>query len=204
MPPAVLIRVVCLLGLASVAPSRSGAQVRAEPAPRPAVEFALGVVTRVPGYGDPGLGPLASATVRVPVHRSSTRVLAGAAYGIVFTDGWRDPEGLRYESAPEGVIFALGVEWPLHRRQAFGVDLQWNPTVSRVRRWGPPASWPRKTSAWEPTYSTASAGLRWTVPSRRGPVVGISARLYANLHPYGLAHGALDVWPALQVTVRKR
>jgi hypothetical protein len=66
------------------------------------VEAGIGIGTQVPGWGDTGIGPFVSATLRLAPGPSGRAFLLGVGYGIVFTDGWTSPDGsLRSEFAPE-------------------------------------------------------------------------------------------------------
>ena len=57
--------------------------------------LALGTVSRVPGFSGAGLGPQLTATLRARTGSASTRALIAASYGLVFTEGYRDPSGTR-------------------------------------------------------------------------------------------------------------
>lgn len=173
--------------------------------PRPHFDFGLGVTRRVPVYGDEGLGPIASVTLHLPSTPSGSGVLIGASYGIVFTDGWTDPDGVRYDYAPEAVIFAIGPEFVMGERREFTIDVQWNPAVAHVRRWGRVPPWPTGPDPWQQTFAVGSLGARYTLPGSRGPQVGITLRTFVLLHPYVWMHGGREaLWPALGVVVRPR
>ena len=174
------------------------------PKARVQAELAVGAGTRVPHWGDEGLGPFASATLRIPTGSSSAIYLAGVGYGIVFTPGWTSPDGLQYDFAPEAVMLHIGLEFPVDERGLWAFDAQWNPALSRVRRWGEQPPWRSGSSEWERTLSTASLGIRGTLPNNRGPVVGLALRAFVSVHPGVLFMGGLSAWPLVSVTVRRR
>ena len=146
--------------IAALCIADGGAAAQEPPRPRPHVDYGLGVTRRVPVYGDEGLGPLASVTLHVPSTPSGSGVLIGASYGIVFTDGWTDPDGTRYNYAPEAVIFAVGPEFVVGERREFTFDVQWNPSVARVRRWGREPPWTTGPEPWARSIAIASMGAR--------------------------------------------
>jgi hypothetical protein len=132
---------------------------------------------------------------------ASARLLVGVGYGIVFTDGWTSPDGIRYDYAPEAVILSIGPQWEMGQRRALAVDVQWNPAVAHVRRWGRVPEWASR-SPWVRTLAVGSVGAHWTLPTTRGPLIAVALRTYIHLHPYALASGGL--WPALGVVLRAR
>lgn len=173
-------------------------------APQPRLAVSAGLVTGIPGQGDRGAGPFVNATFRVPTRKPGGRWLLGVGYGIVLTDGWTSPEGVNYSFAPEGFIGAFGREWGFGAGDKVGLDLQWNPSVTRVRRWGPDPGWPRESSPWDAILSAASIGLRFTLPNKRGPIVSATGRSYVHLHPYAIYSGELDAGVAVGMSIERR
>lgn len=176
-------------------PQRTSVQTR--------IEGGLGFGTRVPGWGDEGFGPFLSGTFRFTPGPSGHAFLLGAEYGIVFAN-WTDPDGVRYNYAPETVILHLGLEWPLGAQRRFAIDGQWNPAISRIRRFGRQPSWSTGSSPWEATASTVSLGGRYTLTGSRGPVVAVNLRTYLALfNPLAVVAGA-GPWHVVGLTVRRR
>ena len=193
-----------LLLACAIAGTASVVDAQDPPRSRAMAELAIGAGTRVPHWGDEGLGPFVSAMLRVPIGSSDVTYLAGLGYGIVFTEGWTSPDGVQYDFAPEAGMLHVGLEWPLNERGTWAFDGQWNPAVSRVRRWGEQPPWRPGSSEWVTTLSTMSLGMRWTVPTQRGPVVGLGLRAFVSVHPGVLFSYGLNAWPAVSVTIRPR
>ena len=171
---------------------------------RDRLAVSAGLITAVPGQGDRGAGPFVGLTLRTPMKKEGRRWLLGVAYGIVFTRGWTSPEGEHYSFAPEGIIGTFGREWALGEQEQIGFDLQWNPSVSTVRRWGAMPEWRQGPSPWTSKLAVGSAGLRLTLPNERGPVVSIAGRFYVDLNPLALAYGAINPSPAIGVSIQPR
>ena len=161
--------------------------------------LALGIVSRVPGIGDAGRGPQFTATLRARTGRLNTRVLVAASYALVFTEGYRDPTGTRYDYSPEGVILGIGPEWSFGARRAVALDVQWNPALTRIRRWGAVPPYVRSTRSWTRESWTGSVGAHWMLPLHGPMEVGIGGRLYAD--PRNFALGGIGAWSTLHVTV---
>jgi hypothetical protein len=175
-----------------------------ESSPRPTVvEGSIGAGTQVPGRGDEGIGPFVSATLRLAPGRSGQAFLLGVGYGIVFTDGWTSPEGVQYDFAPEAVMLHLGYEWPFGAPRRFAIDAQWNPALSRVRRWGRQPPWVSGSSTWERTANAGSLGLRYALSGSRGPVVAVSLRTYLSMTPFMFV-GGINPWHVVGLTLRPR
>lgn len=175
------------------------------PPHRDRLAFSAGLITGMPGQGERGAGPFLGVTLRTPTKKEGQQWLLGVGYGMVFTDGWTTPEGEQLSYTPEGLIGALGREWALGERESIGFDLQWNPSVTRVRRGGATPAWLQDTSPpWTSTVAVGSLGLRLTLPSERGPVVSIAGRFYMHLHPLALAYGAVAPMPAIGVSIQQR
>ena len=193
-------RVAILLILTAALSANSAAQQTPRDSVRNATfTLALGMVSRVPGFSDAGLGPQFTATLRARTGSASTRVLIAASYGLVFTEGYRDPSATRSNYSPEGVIFGIGPEWSFGARRAVALDVQWNPALTRIRRWGTVPSYIRSTQSWTRESWTGSVGAHWMLPWH-GPVeVGIGGRLYADTRIF--AFGGIDAWRTLHVTV---
>ena len=198
--PTLFARILLGLTLTVAASARSTAQLTpADSARRATYTLALGVVSRMPGISDAGRGPQVTATLRARTGHPSTRVLLAAAYGLVFTDGYRDPSGTRSNYSPEGIVFGIGPEWSFGARRAVALDVQWNPAVTRIRRWGAVPTYLRSTRSWTRESWTGSVGAHWLLPLH-GPVeLGIGGRVYAD--PRIFAFGGIDAWRTLHVTI---
>jgi hypothetical protein len=172
---------------------------------RTTAEVSVGRTTRVPGQADEGRGPLVSTAVRLPVWGPHLRVVLGASYSRVRPSSFLGDAGARPFYAFESALAVVGPALSFGTSPRVGLDVQWNPAVTRTRVVRTPPPGYRTPGSWRPTYSTFSAGGQVLVPvGHRGPLIGIGGRLFAGLSPIGVAFGAMPVWSALQVTVRSR
>jgi hypothetical protein len=75
------------------------------------------------------------------------------------------------------------------------VDLQWNPAIANVRRWGTQPAW-RSRTPMQRALAAISLGVRWGKPEAR---VGYALRLHASAHPAALLGNS---YPSFHVMVR--
>ncbi len=162
------------------------------PRSRHGLEFGVGLTTRVQAISDAGLGPVVSIATRYPAQSGLDGFIGGVSYAFVPLTR-RLPDGSANNSALEGIYLMLGLEWT--RGTSTRMDLQWNPAIANVRRWGTQPSWRSKTPQ-QQTLSAASLGIRWGKPDAR---IGYSLRLHASLNPLSFFGGA---YPTFQVMVR--
>ena len=181
-----------LLGLVLVSTTAHAQQDSTPNKPRLGLEFGLGLTTRVQAISDAGLGPVATIAVRHPAAAGLDGFIGSVSYTLVPLTR-RLPDGNANNSALEGIHLALGMEWM--RGKSTRLDLQWNPAIANVRRWGTQPAWRSKTPM-QRTLSAASLGVRWGKPEAR---VGYSLRLHASLNPLSFFGGA---YPSFQVMVR--
>ncbi len=193
----------CVAGVAGA--QRPGAEVPG--AARPTIEVALSGAVALPGAasGSRGLGPVGSVQVRWPTERARVTLLTGVAYGVMFTNGYRLPDGsVSISYRPEAVIGALGLQRTFGVRRALALDLQWNPNLGRVVSRGEPLNWSPPDDSWSADYSAFSLGARYALASTRGPEVALVARVFAQLHPMLLTAGSLPLMPTVGVALRPR
>lgn len=198
-----------ILACGAALPPLAGAQVPAadrSDRPQPTLDLSLSGAYQLPGAGSggTGLGPVAGAQLRWPLGRGRLGLVAGLAYGVVFTDGFEAPDGTRYARRPEALLASIGPQWTLGARRRFALDLQWNPTLGRTAAPGPQPPWRRGERPWTADFSTVSVGARWALASRQGPEVALVGRLYSATNPYGALRGAFGVAPTFGIALRPR
>jgi hypothetical protein len=160
-------------------------------------EIGLGVTRRLPAIADPGTGAIGSINVRTPVRKGGVGFVAGVTFGILPLR-YDLPDGSPNNSAIQSVFLSLGPEFRLgHRVQ---LDLQWNPALTGVRRWGAQPAW-RTSTPVQRSLTSASLGFRVGKPDAK---IGYVFRLQSSLHLFDVATGGTlaGMYPSLQVMWR--
>jgi hypothetical protein len=197
-PRASALRIVAASVLTLHLSARLGAQAAPiDTTERFRLEFGAGVTTQLPGFGDRGLGPVASLVLRNPGRSGRTGFVAGITYGLVPLR-YRLPDGTRNNSGVQSLFVTLGPEFRVS--DGARVDVQWNPALSREARWGTQPAW-RGEPYQVFTLSGASAGLRLGKPDGR---VGVQMRVHTSLHLFNIITGGVlqSAYPSLQVGLR--
>jgi hypothetical protein len=165
--------------------------------PKARFEIGLGVTRRLPAIADPGTGAIGSINVRTPVHKGGVGFVAGVTFGILPLR-YDLPDGSPNNSAIQSVFLSLGPEFRLGEQAQF--DLQWNPALTGVRRWGAQPSW-RTATPVQRSLTSASVGLRLGKPNAK---LGCVFRLHTSLHLFDLVTGGTlqNTYPSVQVLWR--
>ena len=98
---------------------------------------------------------------------------------------------------------SFGVEFLDAPGSRLAYDVQWNPALTRVRRWGPYPGYSRESTPWEWSLATTSVGARIAV-FRRGPVVSVYGRVYVELSPAAVYMGYVHYWTSATVSIQRR